>query len=353
MNNNSKTNLNENKQCTNCGAELEPDNNFCKICGTKLEKKAVPETTSTDNSVLYDGPVVPYYDKPIVTISDNKPKKKSKLPLFITIGFIILIVLLSILSSICFHDWNAPTCTSPSICQKCSKTKGEALGHDWASATCTTAKTCKMCNLTDGDASGHNITNWKTKTESSCSKAGEQEGICEVCKETITESLPLAEHTDGEWTVTKKATATSAGEKTLKCSVCDAVIETKEFKLSEKEIKAEYIKQCKTYSYSDIARNPNKYDGKYAKFTGEIIQVQQEELLGIIMYVLRVDVTWNGSYYEDTIYVTYFADENDPRLLEDDIVTMYGKLTGEKTYETVLGSSITIPSFSAEYIETK
>ena len=77
----------------------------------------------------------------------------------------------------------------------------------------------------------------------------------------------------------------------------------------------------------------------------------QEELYGIMVYVLRVDVTKNGRYYDDTVYVTYYADADDPRILEDDIITMYGTLEGEKTYETVMGASVTIPKFDAEYVE--
>ena len=79
--------------------------------------------------------------------------------------------------------------------------------------------------------------------------------------------------------------------------------------------------------------------------------MQQQSVYGLLYYVLRVNVTNNGYYYTDTIYVTYFADEDDARLLEDDVVVMYGELKGEKTYETVMGSSVTIPYFTAEYIE--
>lgn len=43
--------------------------------------------------------------------------------------------------------------------------------------------------------------------------------------------------------------------------------------------------------------------------------------------------------------------QNDARILEDDIITIYGELTGEKTYTTVMGASMTIPSFSASYVD--
>ena len=120
--------------------------------------------------------------------------------------------------------------------------------------------------------------------------------------------------------------------------------------LSSKEKKEEYIASCESYTFKQIARNPSDYEGKRAKFTGEVIQVLDS--YGI-MYTLRVNITENEyGYYEDTIYVTYFPkDDNEPKILEDDIVTMYGELDGETTYEAVFGQSVTLPSFDCEYID--
>ena len=68
-------------------------------------------------------------------------------------------------------------------------------------------------------------------------------------------------------------------------------------------------------------------------------------------YTLRVDITKTRWGYDDTILVSYEAKEGDSRILEGDIVTMYGLLGGTYTYETVMGSSLTVPLFFAEYIE--
>ena len=110
---------------------------------------------------------------------------------------------------------------------------------------------------------------------------------------------------------------------------------------------------CATYSYNEIARNPEAYEGERAVFTGEVIQVVRDTSFGMTYYVMRVDVTKKGSYYTDTVYVTYWPPSDAPRILEDDIIVMYGTLKGEKTYTTVRGTSVTIPSFSAEYIDIK
>lgn len=119
------------------------------------------------------------------------------------------------------------------------------------------------------------------------------------------------------------------------------------FKLSD--YKNDYKSKCKEYTYEKIARNPNKVKGKYAKFTGKVIQVMEEDnSIG-----LRVDITKSEyGFYSDTIYVTYTRkNKNEDKILEDDIITIYGKLAGTETYTSVLGAEVTLPKINAEYIE--
>ena len=97
-----------------------------------------------------------------------------------------------------------------------------------------------------------------------------------------------------------------------------------EVKESTKKAKKDYIDSCKTYKYKDIARNPDKYYGKRAKFKGEVVQVVE----GYFDTTLRVDVT-KGKYgiYTDTMYVVYTPESStEDRILEDDIITIYGEL---------------------------
>ncbi len=117
---------------------------------------------------------------------------------------------------------------------------------------------------------------------------------------------------------------------------------------AEKEKAKKAIASCKTYKYKDIARNPDKYYGKRAKFKGEVVQVIE----GYLDITLRVDVT-KGKYgiYTDTMYVVYTPKSStESRILEDDIITIYGELAGIETYETVMGAKVSIPRIDAEYI---
>ena len=87
---------------------------------------------------------------------------------------------------------------------------------------------------------------------------------------------------------------------------------------------------------------------EYAKLIGEVIQVLEENGA----YTLRVNIT-KGEYdiWTDTIMVYYVGDADNNRILEDDMVTMYGQLGGMYTYTTIMGGENTVPLLYAEYID--
>lgn len=80
----------------------------------------------------------------------------------------------------------------------------------------------------------HENTAESVKTEPTCMSEGTKEIKCESCGEILSEeSIPKAEHSYGEWTVTKEATTEENGERAKVCSECgETVIEPIE-KLTE------------------------------------------------------------------------------------------------------------------------
>lgn len=115
----------------------------------------------------------------------------------------------------------------------------------------------------------------------------------------------------------------------------------------EKEFKA----SCKSYTYKEIARNPDKYIGKPIKITGKVIQVLEGWFNSV---ELRVDMTKDEyGYYDDTVYCTYTYTDGEDKILEDDIVTIYGICQGTTSYESVLGSTITLPKIEVKYLTIK
>lgn len=246
------------------------------------------------------------------------------------------------------HEWEDATCTSPKTCRRCDQTEGEALGHIWLDADCTTPKTCSVCGLTDGEALGHRVDAWEVTKEATCAQAGEQSGTCAVCGESMTEEIAPLEHTPGEWEIVTQATSTEEGERVKNCTVCGQEVERETYELSAEEKEAAFKNECASYSYNEIARNPSDYSMKQVKFRGEVIQVMEDG----DEYALRVNVTQGRYYWDDTIYVTYTRrDDAEPRILEDDIITLYGYCMETITYETVMGASVTIPAVLALYVD--
>lgn len=104
-----------------------------------------------------------------------------------------------------------------------------------------------------------------------------------------------------------------------------------------------YISQCVSLDYNEIERNPDTYKGQKARVSGEVVQVSE----GIFDSVtLRVD-----SGGGDMWYVTYTRKEGESRILEGDNITCYGECDGVRSYTTIVGSQVTIPSLKMKYYD--
>ena len=83
------------------------------------------------------------------------------------------------------------------------------------------------------------------------------------------------------------------------------------------------------------------------KFTGQIMQIQEELGWGGNMMLLSVTDEGYG-IYDDNVWVDY--DESIDSA-EEDIITVYGEITGSKSYETQIGGETYVPKMRAKYIE--
>ncbi|MBO9599486.1 MAG: zinc ribbon domain-containing protein [Cohnella sp.] len=105
--------------------------------------------------------------------------------------------------------------------------------------------------------------------------------------------------------------------------------------------------EAASYPYKELARNPKEHMDKKVVYRGEVIQVMESG--NNIVY--RINVTKSEFGYDDTVYVTYKRGKDEPRILEDDIVTFWGESKGLKSYQSTLGGQITIPQVNAVAIE--
>lgn len=126
-------------------------------------------------------------------------------------------------------------------------------------------------------------------------------------------------------------------------------IKKEEEKAKKEQEEKEFKDSCQTYTFEQMARNPQNFKGTNVKLTGEVVQVMTDSY----STNLRVNITKKGNYstyYTDTIYVIYHPESGEDKILEDDIITIYGTSQGDCSYKTVMGSEVTLPNVEAKYI---
>jgi hypothetical protein len=111
----------------------------------------------------------------------------------------------------------------------------------------------------------------------------------------------------------------------------------------------EYKEQCDEVPYEDLARTPNEFKNKDIKFTGEVFQIEENNRH--ITLLIHVTPSIFGIYV-DTIYIDYIrTDSDEKRILEGDLVTVYGKSNGIMTYTSILDKQISVPHVIAKFID--
>jgi hypothetical protein len=97
-------------------------------------------------------------------------------------------------------------------------------------------------------------------------------------------------------------------------------------------------------TYNQIARTPDDYKGKKAKFSGKVVQVME----GDGETDLRIAV---GGNYDTILFVAYQNGITSTRILENDYVTVRGTSTGIYKYQSTMGGQISVPSMIVDKIE--
>ncbi|MGE7604381.1 hypothetical protein ACQKL5_18185 [Peribacillus sp. NPDC097675] len=103
---------------------------------------------------------------------------------------------------------------------------------------------------------------------------------------------------------------------------------------------------AKPIEYNRLKKNPDKMIGEYTKYTGKVVQIQEEEDFTAIR--LAVTKTSYGYDPNDIIMVMYAGTTD---YIEDDVITVYGTISGKYNYTSQAGWEISIPSMLAEEFE--
>lgn len=124
-------------------------------------------------------------------------------------------------------------------------------------------------------------------------------------------------------------------------------------KKAEEEAAAKAEEEKKGYktgiTFDDLSRNPDDFMGKKVEFTGEVLQVT--ELSNEVQIRLATkEASWGG-YSDDVIYIYFSSDLIDSRILEEDIITVYGTSQGLHSYTTIMGGNVTLPLIEVDKID--
>ncbi|HWD39612.1 MAG TPA: hypothetical protein VG944_12240 [Fimbriimonas sp.] len=107
---------------------------------------------------------------------------------------------------------------------------------------------------------------------------------------------------------------------------------------------AAFREEATTIDYDQLIKNPYRYVGEKVVYTGQIFQIQE----GFESFML-LSVTDEGyGFWTDEIWVSGFGEIESA---EEDVVTVYGTVTGAEEYETSIGGSNYVPKIKAKYID--
>lgn len=100
-------------------------------------------------------------------------------------------------------------------------------------------------------------------------------------------------------------------------------------------------------TYDQLARTPDQYEDKKAAFTGKIVQVIEDTSS------TEIRLAVNGDY--DNIILVYIPSKvlGSSRVLEDDLISIYGISKGTVSYDSTMGGKITVPAMTAKIIDDK
>jgi hypothetical protein len=113
----------------------------------------------------------------------------------------------------------------------------------------------------------------------------------------------------------------------------------------ERQREADFRAAATTIPYNQLEKNAGPYKGDKVVYRGQIFQIQEDDFGGWML----LSVTDEGyGFWDDNIWVDY---TDHIRGAEGDVVTVYGTITGTKSYETQIGGETYVPKMRAEYID--
>ncbi|MBS5928940.1 MAG: hypothetical protein KIC45_01090 [Enterococcus durans] len=97
-------------------------------------------------------------------------------------------------------------------------------------------------------------------------------------------------------------------------------------------------------TYDTLARTPDEHIGNKVTLSGEIVQVIEGD--DASQYRMAVDQD-----YDKMVLIEVPTDQLSSRILENDLITIYGVSQGTVNYESTIGGTITVPAITVDKFE--
>lgn len=147
------------------------------------------------------------------------------------------------------------------------------------------------------------------------------------------------------------ATEESEGYEEYKCESCGET----EKKTLEKIVlsETEYKALCKQVDYRELCRNPEKYIGEKVTVTVAVRQIVDAELFSNKKaWRAYSDTDGYGVYFDDEYYMLDERGDGSGKIIDDDIVVVYGEFTGVTNVTRALTwTSDELPEISVRYAD--
>lgn len=125
-------------------------------------------------------------------------------------------------------------------------------------------------------------------------------------------------------------------------------------KTSPSDVKKAFISSCSKYDYKKLARYPDKYKGKKITVKVKVSQIMDGGLFDDTTYYRCYTKGKYDTWFENEYIIIDERGENATKILQDDILTVYGTYTGTKEIERAITSTNdNVPAISMKYCKIK
>lgn len=141
----------------------------------------------------------------------------------------------------------------------------------------------------------------------------------------------------------------SASSSTTKASASTASSVASVPEISEEDYKTE----CQTVDYKELCRYPEKYEGTKIVVKVKVSQIIDANFSGSEKaWRTYTDNSGYGFYADDEYYMLDKRGGDAVKILEDDIITVYGEFTGlEKITRALTGTTDELPRIEVKYAD--